>query len=94
MMLAYAGLPRGRVCRVRGGKYAIYHGNDSPTKTCLKNVPSKFNLLPDTFSFVYDDHERMILEHYYVVKKALPHDLPVPNFDADLDDFGGDLDDD
>ena len=81
--LAYAGLPRGRVAKPipRPNKtltkpYAIYHGKDTPGK--LMFVASKFNLAPKTYSLVFDTHEQMIPEHYYVIKRLLPHDLPPP----------------
>jgi hypothetical protein len=76
LLLAYAGLPRGRVSKIAKGRFAIYHGKDAPSK--LSHIPSKFNLAPKTYSLVFDVHEQMIPEHYYVIKKLLPHDLPPP----------------
>lgn len=83
VLLAYAGLPRGRVSDdrriIKGrfeGRFAVYHGKDAPDK--LSHISSKFNLAPKTYSLVFDVHEQMILEHYYVIKRLLPHDLPPP----------------
>lgn len=90
LRLAYAGLPRGRVAIVNG-QHVIYHGNDSPGgERGLKLVAKSFNL--PSYKAVFDDHEVMIAEHYYVVRAALGYKNKLkppaePEFDDDDYDF-------
>lgn len=91
---AYAGLPRGRVVKLRD-KYIIYFGNDLPNgKSSLKIIGREFNL--PKYSAVFEEHEQMIPEHYWTIKHAIGGDYKLkepPRVDFGDDDYD-DWDDD
>lgn len=70
----YAGLPRGRVTRVRG-VYLIHHGGDTPGKGGLGEVEIQFGLGGRRVRHVKDDHERMLAGDPEVVQGVLDADL-------------------
>lgn len=53
-----AGLPRGRICRMKRG-YAHMHGNDAPVKANLDSIIKREFGLPAMTS-VFDFHEQML----------------------------------
>ncbi len=70
----YAGLPRGRVTRVRG-VYLVQHGDDTPTMGGLELIVSRFGLVGRPVKFLVDEHEHMLSGDPEPVQRALGVDL-------------------
>jgi hypothetical protein len=70
----YAGLPRGRVTRVRGA-YLVQHGDDTPTIGGLGAIEGRFGLVGRRVKFLVDEHEHMLSGDPEPVQRALGVDL-------------------
>lgn len=66
----YAGLPRGRVTRVRG-VYLVQHGDDTPATCSIKVVRGRFGLVGLRMKYLVDKHERMLAGDPEPVQQAL-----------------------
>jgi hypothetical protein len=66
----YAGLPRGRVTRVRG-VYLVQHGDDTPVTGGLKTVEEQFGLVGFRVRHLLDEHEQMLAGDPKRVQQAL-----------------------
>jgi hypothetical protein len=79
---AYSGLPRGRVSRELDrqgdatGRWLILHGNDTPVRSGLRLVRSRFNLPAELTEAVFDaHHEQMLKYDVRVLERYLQRDL-------------------
>lgn len=66
----YAGLPRGRVTRVRA-VYLVQYGDDTPATCSLEVVRGRFGLVGRRVNYLVDEHERMLAGDPEPVQQAL-----------------------
>ena len=70
----HAGLPRGRVTRVRGVSL-VHHGGDAPSPGGLDEIEARFGLRGRPVRRLLDDHERMLAGDPEAVQAAIGIDL-------------------
>jgi hypothetical protein len=70
----YAGLPRGRVARVRS-LYLHHHGGDAPASEGLAVAEGRFGLSGRPVRRLFDEHERMLADDCGAVQEALGRNL-------------------